>query len=106
MMNSVCLPSDDFELPRDDPSPKRFLNFSFSPESLLWGFAIADKKAALSPCKHRAVTVQGGPGRIFKYEKKQASQSSIYKQLCCFKLFTEKPNAEDNTELPRADSTE
>lgn len=53
MINSVCLPSDDFELPRDVPSPRRFLNFSFSPESLLWGFAIADKQAALRPCKYR-----------------------------------------------------
>lgn len=53
MINSVCLPSDDFELPRDVPSPRRFLNFSFSPESLLWGFAIADKQAVLSPCKYR-----------------------------------------------------
>lgn len=53
MINSVCLPSDDFELPRDVPSPRRFLNFSFSPESLLWGFAIADKQAALSPCRYR-----------------------------------------------------
>lgn len=78
MINSVCLPSDDFELPRDVPSPRRFLNFSFSPESLLWGFAIADKQAALSPCKYRTgFPLKEAQGEIFKQENTSNSHHNV-----------------------------
>lgn len=74
MTNSVCLPSDSLELPRDVPSPRRFLNFSFSPESLLWGFAIAAKEAAPGPCKHRrGIRLKG----IFEQENTKTSRHNV-----------------------------
>ena len=45
MINSVCLPSADLGFGRGVPSPKRILNFSFKPESLLAGLAMLGKDA-------------------------------------------------------------
>lgn len=45
MINSVCLPSADLGFGLGVPSPNRFLNFSFRPESLLVGLAMAGRNA-------------------------------------------------------------
>lgn len=49
MTNSVCLPSADLGFGLGVPSPKRFLNFSLKPESLLVGLAIVGRNAPEDP---------------------------------------------------------
>lgn len=49
MTNSVCLPSADLGFGLGVPSPKRILNFSFKPESLLVGLAIVGRNALEDP---------------------------------------------------------
>lgn len=49
MTNSVCLPSADLGFGLGVPSPKRILNFSFKPESLLVGLAIVGRNAPEDP---------------------------------------------------------